>query len=170
MPTDAPQTVALAHRILGPCDGPPLLLLHGLTGEGADWGPVADSLARDWRVYIVDLRGHGASPRALNYSFELMRDDVLALLDSLGLRHVTIIGHSLGAVLAYLAALAEPEAVRILVLEEPRRRSRSPDRFRKPPTPRAPTTGARSARSSGRSTHRTPGSSRACAESRCPPS
>lgn len=119
MPTDAPQTVALAHRILGPCDGPPLLLLHGLTGEGADWGPVADSLARDWRVYVVDLRGHGASPRALNYSFELMRDDVLALLDSLGLRDVTIIGHSLGAVLAYLAALAEPEAVRILVLEEP---------------------------------------------------
>ena len=112
-------TVPLAHRVLGAPQAPPLLLLHGLTGEGAHWGPVADAFARDWRVHVADLRGHGASPRTLRYSFELMRDDVLALLHTLGLAEVTIVGHSLGAVVGYLTALAEPGAVRALVLEEP---------------------------------------------------
>lgn len=113
------DTVSLAHRILGPPDAPPLLLLHGLTGDGARWDQVADAFARDWRVFVPDLRGHGASPRTLRYSFELVRDDVLALLRTLGLHEVTIVGHSLGAVVGCLIALAEPECVRALVLEEP---------------------------------------------------
>jgi pimeloyl-ACP methyl ester carboxylesterase len=113
------DTVPLAYRVLGAPDAPPLLLLHGLTGDGARWDPVLDAFARDWRVYVADLRGHGTSPRTLRYSFELMRDDVLALLRTLGLREVTIVGHSLGAVVGILAALADPGSVRALVLEEP---------------------------------------------------
>lgn len=112
------ETVALAHRELGPPDRPPLLLLHGLTGQGADWATVAEDFAEDWRVYIVDLRGHGASPKARRYSFDLMRDDVIALLRTLDLTGVTVIGHSLGGVIGYRLAHAEPDLVRALVLEE----------------------------------------------------
>jgi pimeloyl-ACP methyl ester carboxylesterase len=70
-------------------------------------------------VYAVDLRGHGGSSHPGDYSLELMRSDVLGFLRTLNLQEVTLIGHSLGAAVAYLVAEAEPGLVRRLVLEEP---------------------------------------------------
>ncbi|WP_328914157.1 MULTISPECIES: alpha/beta fold hydrolase [unclassified Streptomyces] len=111
--------IELAGRVVGASDAPPLLLLHGLTGSGEDWDGVAPALAESWRLHIPDLRGHGASPRSREYSFELMRDDVLGYLDDAGLAEVTVIGHSLGGVIAYLLAALAPSRVRAMVLEEP---------------------------------------------------
>lgn len=108
----------LAHRTAGVPDAPPVVLLHGLGDSAADWDPVLDGLAARWRVFAVDLRGHGDSDRPGDYSFTLMRDDVLAFLDTAGRDRVALIGHSMGAVVAVLVAQAAPQRVSRLVLED----------------------------------------------------
>jgi pimeloyl-ACP methyl ester carboxylesterase len=111
--------VTLACEWEGPAGGPPLLLLHALGEDRGSWRRVAAELAADgWRTLAVDLRGHGGSARPGTYSFEEMRDDVLALLDSLGLERVTVVAHSMGTVVASLVAMDRPAAVRRMVLEE----------------------------------------------------
>ncbi|MEV0408395.1 alpha/beta hydrolase [Actinoallomurus sp. NPDC050550] len=111
--------VRLAYQVYGASAAPPVVLLHALGEVGSTWQETATGLAVSHHVYAVDLRGHGASDRAAAYSFELMRDDVVALLDVLGLDRVTLVGHSMGATVAYLLAGRHPERVDRLVLEEP---------------------------------------------------
>ncbi|MYT71933.1 MULTISPECIES: alpha/beta hydrolase [unclassified Streptomyces] len=119
--------ILLSYEVSGPPDAVPLLLLHGLGEGAADWAAVAPAFARDHRVYALDLRGHGHSDRPGRYSLELMRDDVRAFLDALGLDRVRIVAHSMGGVVAHLLAAAEPERVTRLVLEDvPLPRPRTP--------------------------------------------
>ncbi|MFG2981165.1 alpha/beta fold hydrolase [Streptomyces sp. NPDC048258] len=110
--------VRLAYEVAGPAHGDPLVLLPALGETAGDWAPVRDVLARDRRVYALDLRGHGRSERTARYSLELMRDDVLGFLDALGLDRVDLAGHSMGGVVAYLAAQEQPHRVVRLVLED----------------------------------------------------
>ena len=99
--------------------GPPVLLLHALGEDRRFWRGVAAALAADgWRTYAVDLRGHGDSAHRGTYAFEEMRDDVLALLDVLGLDRVTLVAHSMGTVPASLVAMDRRHAVERLVPEE----------------------------------------------------
>jgi pimeloyl-ACP methyl ester carboxylesterase/GNAT superfamily N-acetyltransferase len=111
--------VRLAYQVDGPPQAPPVLLLHALGEDATTWREVSAVLATDRRVYALDLRGHGASDRPGEYSLELMRDDVLGVLDALGLPPVSLVGHSMGAVVAYLVAQRRPAAVDQLVLEDP---------------------------------------------------
>lgn len=108
----------LAFRESGDPGAPPLVLLHGLTSDGTAWDEVAAHFAGSHRVLVPDLRGHGRSPHPGTYSFELMRDDVLAFVDERGLPRATFIGHSLGGVVAYLLAARHQGRVTSLVLEE----------------------------------------------------
>jgi 3-oxoadipate enol-lactonase len=73
-----------------------MVLLHGLGSNGSSWTAIAEALGESHRVYVPDMRGHGASDWPGTYSFELMRNDVLGFLDALGLDRVTLIGHSTG--------------------------------------------------------------------------
>jgi pimeloyl-ACP methyl ester carboxylesterase len=109
----------LAYRALGDPKDPPLVLLHGRGGESGNWDGVAEQLAADRRVYVLDLRGHGRSSWPGTYAFELMRDDVRAFLIALGVGRTDVIGHSMGGAVALLLAQESPELVRRLVLEEP---------------------------------------------------
>jgi pimeloyl-ACP methyl ester carboxylesterase len=111
--------IRLAYRVSGAPDAPPLVLLHALGESGADWSAVAADLADTFRVYALDLRGHGASGWPGEYSVELMRDDLWAFLDRLGVDRATLVGHSLGGMVACLAAQDRPERVLRLVLEDP---------------------------------------------------
>ncbi|CUU56889.1 2-succinyl-6-hydroxy-2,4-cyclohexadiene-1-carboxylate synthase [Parafrankia irregularis] len=100
-------------------DGPPVVLVHGIAGTTADWARVAPDLAATRRVIAYDQRGHGASDRAdgrSSYTFDLLLTDLLALLDTLGLTAVDLIGHSMGGVVALRCALEHPGRVRSLVL------------------------------------------------------
>lgn len=108
----------LACRISGSPGGAPLVLLHALGKDGSDWDAVAAELADRWRLFVPDLRGHGRSDWPGSYSFELMRSDLETLLDTLSLDRVTLVGHSMGGVVAYLYAAKHPERVERLVLEE----------------------------------------------------
>ncbi|MEV6348353.1 alpha/beta fold hydrolase [Actinoplanes sp. NPDC051851] len=112
------MTVTLAHRTAGDPAHPPLVLLHGLGDDGAEWEPLLPELARAHHVHALDLRGHGDSPHPGDYSFELMRDDVLAHLDTAGIATCVLLGHSMGAVVATLVAQAAPHRVTRLVLED----------------------------------------------------
>ncbi|MEV0319704.1 alpha/beta fold hydrolase [Streptomyces sp. NPDC050658] len=110
--------VRLAYRSWGDPYGAPVVLLHGLGGSAAAWDEVGRILGEEWRVYALDLRGHGESDWPEEYAFELMRDDVLGFLDELGLDRVGIVGHSMGGVVGYLLAQEHPDRVERLVLEE----------------------------------------------------
>jgi 3-oxoadipate enol-lactonase len=110
--------VRLACTVRGPEHAPPVVMLHGLGGSASTWDTVASALADAFLTIAVNLRGHGGSDHPGRYSFELMRDDVLGLLDQLGLGKVMLVGHSMGGAVAYLIAERAPGRVSRLVLEE----------------------------------------------------
>jgi pimeloyl-ACP methyl ester carboxylesterase len=110
--------VRLAYRLAGDPAHPPMVLLHGLGDAAADWHTVLPGLAERFRVYAIDLRGHGDSAHPGRYSFELMRDDVLAFLDAAGIERCVLVGHSMGGTVAILLAEAAPDRLTHLVLED----------------------------------------------------
>jgi 3-oxoadipate enol-lactonase len=95
-----------------------MVLLHALGDRAAHWAPVMGQFAAGFRVFALDLRGHGDSDWPGAYSFELMCRDVLGFLDQLGLSGVTLVGHSMGGAVAYLVAMRQPERVRRLIIED----------------------------------------------------
>ncbi|MDD3608369.1 MAG: alpha/beta fold hydrolase [Halothiobacillaceae bacterium] len=96
--------------------GTPVIILHGLFGALGNWRAVARALSRDYRVITVDLRNHGASPHTDSLDYVDMADDVIDLMDRLGLPSAHLIGHSLGGKLAMLVADRDPERVRRLIV------------------------------------------------------
>jgi pimeloyl-ACP methyl ester carboxylesterase len=90
--------------------GPPVLLLHGYPQHAHAWRHVIADLAGNHRVYALDLRGagHSDAPRR-GYDTATLAGDVLAALDALGLRTVTLAGHEWGGWLGFHLALAAPE-------------------------------------------------------------
>lgn len=99
-------------------NGPPLVVLHGLFGSGRNWHSVARSLAATHSVHCADLRNHGASPWADTMGYTEMADDVLQLIDRLGLHAPAVMGHSMGGKVAMALALRQPERVgRLIVVD-----------------------------------------------------
>jgi len=94
-------------------DGPPLVLLHGAGDRAAGWSRVAGDLARDHRVVVPDLAGHGRSePREGPIRVEMLLDGIDALLAAeAGGRPAVLVGNSMGAWMAMLTARRHPEAV-----------------------------------------------------------
>ncbi|MBO1332078.1 alpha/beta fold hydrolase [Streptomyces sp. VRA16 Mangrove soil] len=96
--------VRLACRDWGG-EGPPVVLLHGLAGHAGEWDGLAASLRHRHRVVAVDQRGHGASERLPgDVSRAAYVADVGAVTGRLGLDRPVLIGQSLGAHTALLAA------------------------------------------------------------------
>jgi 3-oxoadipate enol-lactonase len=115
--------VRLAYRDSGDETAPVMVLLHGLGEDSRGWDEVAAAFAGRFRVLAVDLRGHGHSDWPGRYSLALLRDDVLGLLDALGLDRITLIGHSLGGAVAFgvaaaLVAAGQPDRVARLIAED----------------------------------------------------
>jgi pimeloyl-ACP methyl ester carboxylesterase len=101
-------------------DGPPLVLLHGVTSCWQGWLPVVPALAARRRLYAPDLRGHGRSERvAGGYTIPDYAADIVAFLRGVVGAPAVVVGHSLGAVIATAVAAAAPELVAAVVLEDP---------------------------------------------------
>ena len=98
--------------------GPTTLLLHGWAVSGVVWEPVLASWpAHAGRVIAPDLRGTGFSQKPREgYTLEDDVRDVVALIDTLGLTDVVLVGHSKGGAIAQRVALERPAALRKLVL------------------------------------------------------
>jgi pimeloyl-ACP methyl ester carboxylesterase len=115
-----PREIVLhGHRITYATagDGPVVLLIHGIAGSCATWSEVLPSLADSYCVVAPDLLGHGASakPRG-DYSLGAYASGIRDLLEALGHRQATVVGHSLGGGIAMQFAYQFPERCERLVL------------------------------------------------------
>jgi esterase len=99
-------------------NGPPLVMLHGLTGHAHTWDHTAAALSARYHVYALDQRGHGDTGWASRYGIPAMLADLLGFLDALQLPVVTLMGLSMGGIVAYQFTAAHPERVsRLVVLD-----------------------------------------------------
>jgi pimeloyl-ACP methyl ester carboxylesterase len=102
-------------------DRPPLLLLHGLTYDRRQWGPLLDALAPedpDRRILALDLPGHGQSPRLDSYHAAELVAAVHDAVTDAGLEAPVLVGHSAGGVLATIYAATHP-ARGVVNLDQP---------------------------------------------------
>ncbi|WP_370327745.1 alpha/beta fold hydrolase [Euzebya sp.] len=105
------------HHYVSKGEGPPVVLVHGLGGSLHTWWGVIETLSVHHHVVALDLRGHGRSDVSSGgYSVQQWAQDVNALISALELPPVTLVGHSLGSLVAEHAALDRPEAIDQLVL------------------------------------------------------
>lgn len=122
MATVAPRTVGPVRLevIEAGTGGRPLLLTHGFTGAKEDFGDWIDAFAAEgWWVVAPDLRGHGDSDQPERedlYSLALFAQDLLGLADELGWTRFSLLGHSMGGMIAQEVALAAPDRIERLVL------------------------------------------------------
>jgi pimeloyl-ACP methyl ester carboxylesterase len=100
--------------------GVPLLLVHGWGADSHEWSWHLPRLSAEYRVIAPDLRGHGySSAPASGFHPRDMAEDVLRLLDHLGIDTVVPVGHSMGAQVVSVLAVEHPSRVRALVCVEP---------------------------------------------------
>lgn len=105
----------LAYAVSG--DGPPVVLIQGVSVHGSGWEPQVTELQRRYRCLTFDNRGIGLSqPTSLPLSIGLMAEDTLALMDAEGWESAHIVGHSLGGLIGLHLALTARERVRSLSL------------------------------------------------------
>lgn len=91
--------------------GTPVLLLHGFIESADTWTPTAEVLARDHRVYAIDLDGYGYTQRVAPYDTAHLTQQVLDFIRVMHLRKPIVVGHSSGAGVAAAVALAAPNDV-----------------------------------------------------------
>lgn len=97
---------------------PPVVLCHGLTDNGMCWQRLADRLAADYDLIMLDARNHGLSGTGSAALRELV-DDVAAVIQELHLHQPVAIGHSVGAAVVAGLAAFYPELPSRIVLEDP---------------------------------------------------
>lgn len=101
-------------------DKPPVILLHGLTMNGACWAPLARVLENDYDVVMPDARGHGKSSMPHHgYCYDDLATDVVDLIDALRLTKPVVLGHSMGGMTAAVVASRHGKQLRGLILVDP---------------------------------------------------
>lgn len=97
--------------------GEPVLLVAGIGGAGGYYKPNLDAFAAKYRVVVHDHRGTGGSRKdVMTYSVPQMTDDMVALMNALGIEAAHIVGHSTGAAMAQDMALRFPARIKSAVL------------------------------------------------------
>ena len=102
--------IRIRYAVYG--QGSPVILLHGGLANADYWGKQIEALAPHHTVITMDSRGHGRSTRdSRPYGYDLMADDVVALMDSLKVPKADIVGWSDGAILGLDLAMRHPDRV-----------------------------------------------------------
>jgi non-heme chloroperoxidase len=119
----APQTfvtstgVALDYVEQGDPAGVPLVLLHGYTDSWRSLDPMLRALPKWLRVIALSQRGHGDSDKPQSsYDASVFADDVVDLMDGLGIGHAVVAGHSMGSLVAQRLAATRPQRTLGVVL------------------------------------------------------
>jgi len=117
MPYITIKDAEIYYEEYGNAGGTPVLLIHGSTIDShTDWDAVIPALAREYRVFAPDCRGHGRSnnPRR-SYSFRELADDAAAFVRAMGYEKAHIIGHSNGGNVALVMAVEHPEVTQTCI-------------------------------------------------------
>lgn len=132
-PLRIPDMRLRATTLDGP--GAALLLLHGLGGSAESWTDLTPSLSRHYTVIVPDLRGSGtrATPISTPVTLSELADDVVELLDHLGVAECHVVGHSFGGVVAQdlLARYARRALSGTLISTSARVGTRAAERWRR---------------------------------------
>ena len=97
--------------------GKPLILLHGFGGCTQNWHAFTTELSEQYRLIVVDLRGHGHSTNPENtFTHRQAAEDVFALLDRLGVEHFSAMGMSSGGMTLLHMATSQPKRIDSMVL------------------------------------------------------
>ncbi len=110
--------IKMYYHFMGDLGKPVVVLMHGWTANHTRWAQVERRLAADFRVIAYDLRGHGWSEKGpeLDYGFGSHVLDLQGLMSALKIERATLVGHSMGGMIAQHFALAFPDKVENLVL------------------------------------------------------
>ena len=95
----------------------PIVLIHGSTIDShTDWDSIAPELARHYKVFAPDCRGHGRSSNPnMSYSFKELAEDVAAFVHAMGYERAHIIGHSNGGNVALVTMMEHPEVAQTCI-------------------------------------------------------
>jgi len=109
---------SIYYRDIG-ARGEPLLLLHGFPETGDAFAQVVGPLGKHYRLIVPDLRGAGRSERTQSgYDKKTLASDVRALMDHVKIDRAHVIGHDIGARIAYAFAVRYPERLLSLTVAE----------------------------------------------------
>lgn len=100
-----------------------IVMIHGMfTNLSVFYFNIAPELAKDYHIVMYDLRSHGMSERVDNgYSLDAMMEDLIALIDELGLEKVHLVGYSYGGLIALKTAMQYPDKIgKIAIIESPK--------------------------------------------------
>lgn len=117
MPNVSANGLDIAYEVLGA--GPPLVLLHAATSVGRDdFAAQLPGLTRAFRVYLPDARGHGGTKWdvADGFRYDWLVDDLVAFVDTMGLKTFHVLGLSMGAMTGLQFAVRDPNRLRTLVV------------------------------------------------------
>ena len=113
-----PETGGLYYEEHGPAGATPMILSSGLGGSGHYWRPNLAAFAERYRVILYDHRGTGRSDRALpaTISVDDLADDILAVMDGLGIARAIVMGHAAGGAAGLALALKAPDRLHRLIV------------------------------------------------------
>ena len=109
--------IQINYELSGKKGGPVVVLSHSLSSNLLMWNPQIDVLNPYFQVLRYDTRGHGATDAPSgSYTLELLAEDVIGLLDALGMDRVHFVGLSMGGMIAQCLVLNHPHRLKSLVL------------------------------------------------------
>lgn len=88
--------------------GTPVIIIHGLFGSSDNWQAIGKALSDEYKVYLIDQRNHGRSPRSDKFTYDAMSEDLLEFIGQHNLLMPVIIGHSMGGKTAMTFAVQHP--------------------------------------------------------------
>ena len=121
----SPDGLSLYARDYAPAEGParlPVIAIHGLTRNSADFGVIAGLIAHSGRrVLAVDVRGRGRSDRApdpMTYTPDVYAKDIVALMEQSGIEKAVFLGTSMGGLITLALTAVKPKAIAAAILND----------------------------------------------------
>lgn len=99
-------------------EGFPIVIVHGLYGSSDNWMTVGKKLSARYKVYMIDLRNHGHSPKSEEFSYELMKKDLAEFFEQQRIEKAMLLGHSMGGKVAMCFAADYPEKIEKLIIAD----------------------------------------------------